>query len=223
MGLSCTKLIQGSVPVTSSRSWPHDLTKPSGEQLPHSPGRMSLKSQMNSGASETTWAGRVTAKRAPAPAASVADHPRARGRKPLRTAFGLLDEPRRLGRATAATRAVRCLVLADGFGRVGAALVGGVGLALVRRHAEEIRRRQDHARGFELASRTVLRRVAFRHRPHVRKRTAIVAEIFVYRHLFLPRDPIHTIVFDAFSSRGPVPTSLENAIIRHGGCGAADT
>src|SRR6266851_5018742 len=26
-----TKLIQGSAPVTASRLWPHDLTKPSGE------------------------------------------------------------------------------------------------------------------------------------------------------------------------------------------------
>ena len=37
-----------------------------------------------------------------------------------------------------------------------------------------------------VALRAILRRVAFRHRPHVGKRAAIVAEIFVDRHL-IPR------------------------------------
>src|SRR5215213_5926683 len=69
-----------------------------------------------------------------------------------------------------------------------AALVGGDGFALVRRHAEERRRGQDHARRFSLAARAVLRLVAFGHRPHVRERTAIVAEIFVDRHLVSSRD-----------------------------------
>src|SRR3984957_14083127 len=96
---------------------------------------------------------------------------------------------------------MRRLVLVDGLGRIGAALVGGVGLALVRRHAEEVRGGQDHARRFAFASRTVLRRIAFRHRPHVRERAAIVAEIFVNRHFLFPHP------------------SLTNA---NGGCGAAE-
>src|ERR1700733_2593745 len=96
---------------------------------------------------------------------------------------------------------MRRLVLVEGLGCVGAALVGGVGFALVRRHAEEVRRGQDHARRFALASRTVLRCVAFRHRPHVGERAAIVAEILVDRHFFVSSHQLHK---------------------RNGGCGAAD-
>jgi hypothetical protein len=113
---------------------------------------------------------------------SVANHPRPRRRKTFRAAPCLLHQPRRLGRAASAARPVRGFVFADGLGRVGAALVGGVGLALVGGHAEEIRGRQDGARRFTLASWAILRRVTFRHRPHIRERTAIVAEIFVNRH-----------------------------------------
>src|SRR5216684_8169577 len=78
-----------------------------------------------------------------------------------------------------------------------------MGLALFRGHAEEVRRGQNHARRFALALRTALRRVAFRHRPHVRERAAVVAEILVNRHFI--------------SSRVKV------TIFEGGGCGAADT
>src|ERR1700687_3911944 len=60
-------------------------------------------------------------------------------------------------------------------------------LARCGRHAEEIRRGQDHARRHACALRAVLRRVAFGHRPHIRERAAIIAEIFVDRHLFSSR------------------------------------
>src|SRR6267143_3124540 len=136
--------------------------------------------------------------------ASVANHPRTRGRKAFRAAPGLLHKARGLGRATPAARTMRSLVFADSFWRIGAALVGGVGLAPVRRHAEEVRRRQDHARRLDFATRTVLRRVALRHLPHIRERAAIVAEIFVDRHFYSSREIL-----------------VQN--IRHGGCGAADT
>jgi hypothetical protein len=116
----------------------------------------------------------------------MADHPWPCGRKALRPIFGLLDEPRRFGRAAATARAVRCLVFGDGPGGSGRALIGGVGLAFIRRHAEEVRRRQNHPRRFTQALRTVLRRIAFRHRPHIRERAAIIAEIFVDRHLYSP-------------------------------------
>src|ERR1700677_2513235 len=112
----------------------------------------------------------------------MADHPRPRGRKALGAAAGSLDQSRGLGRAAAAAWTMRRLVLVDGLGRISATLVGGVGLALVRGHTEEVRRGQDHARRFALASRTVLRRIAFGHRPHVGERATIVAEIFVHRH-----------------------------------------
>src|SRR5665647_738998 len=88
---------------------------------------------------------------------SVADHPRPRGRKALAAGRGFLDQARRLGRTATAARSVRGLVFADGLGRVGRALVGGVGLALVRGHAEEIRRGQNDPRRLAGALRTVLR------------------------------------------------------------------
>src|SRR3954462_9606164 len=73
---------------------------------------------------------------------------------------------------------------------MGAAFVGGDGFAPVRRHAEECRRGQDHARRFSFTAWAILRIVAFGHRPHVRERTAIVAEIFVDGHwMFLARNP----------------------------------
>src|SRR5882724_10401607 len=121
---------------------------------------------------------------------SVADHPRPRGRKTLGAALGSGHLAPRLllvRRAAAATGAVRGLVLIERLRRVRTALVGGVGLALVGGHAEERGRGQDHARRFTFALRTVLRRVAFGHRPHVGERAAIVAEIFVDRHFSFPR------------------------------------
>jgi hypothetical protein len=116
---------------------------------------------------------------------SVADHPRTRGRKAFPAAPGLLHQACRLSRTTPATRCMRRLVFGYRLGRVGTALVGSVGLALVRRHAEESRRRQYHPRRFTFTLRTVLRRIAFRHRPHIREWTAILAEIFIDRH-FIP-------------------------------------
>ena len=44
-----------------------------------------------------------------------------------------------------------------------------------------------------LALRTILRRVAFRHRPHVGERAAIVAEILIDRHVVSSRDSVHII------------------------------
>jgi len=118
---------------------------------------------------------------------SMADHPRTRGRKAFRATPGPLHETRRLGRTAPAARPMRRLVFAESFRRVSAALVDGVGLAPVRGHAKEIWRRQNRARRLTLALRAVLRRVAFRHRPHVRERTAIVAEIIVERHFMSSR------------------------------------
>src|ERR1035437_5909925 len=119
---------------------------------------------------------------------SVANHPRTRGRKAFRAAPGPLHEARRPGRATAAARSMRRLVFAESLRRVGTALVDGVSLAPVRGHAEEVRRRQNDAQRFARASRAVLRRVAFRHRPHVRERAATLAEILVDRHFISSRD-----------------------------------
>ena len=115
----------------------------------------------------------------------VTDHPRARGRKALGARFRLGHQPGRLllSRGTAATAgAVLGLVLIERFWRVAALLIGGVRLAFVLGHAEDRRRGQDHARRFRFALRAVLRQVAFRHRPHIGERTAIVAEIFVDGH-----------------------------------------
>ena len=117
--------------------------------------------------------------------ASVANHPRARGRKTFRAAPGFSDEARRLGRTAAAARSVRGLVFGNRLRRVGRALIGGVGLALVRGHAEEIGRGQNDPRRFTRALRTILRRVAFRHRPHIGEWTATPAKIFIDRH-FIP-------------------------------------
>ena len=50
---------------------------------------------------------------------SVADHPRARGRKAFGAAFDLLDQARRPGRTTAAAGPMRSPVFADGLRRVG--------------------------------------------------------------------------------------------------------
>jgi hypothetical protein len=124
--------------------------------------------------------------------ASVADHPGARGRKALRSASGPFHKTRRLGRATTAARRMRRLVFAEGLRRIRATLVGGMSLALVGGHTEEIWRRQNHAWGFTFALWTVLRRIAFRHRPHVGERAAIVAKIFIHRHFFFPVIQIHT-------------------------------
>src|SRR5260370_30423393 len=84
--------------------------------------------------------------------ASVTDHPGPRRRETLGAAPCLLHQTRRfLGRTAAAAGAVRGLVFAKGLWRVGAALVGGVGLALVGGHAEERGRRQDHPRRSAIA------------------------------------------------------------------------
>ena len=136
--------------------------------------------------------------------ASMADHPRPRSRKALGATSGFLDKPRRFGRTTPAARTMRRFVLIKRLRRVGAAFIGGVRLSPFRRHAKEIRRPQDHARRRAFAFRTILRRVAFSHRPHVRERTTIIAEILVDRH-FIP-------------SRASRPPKLRN-----GGCGTADT
>src|ERR1700676_2784045 len=77
---------------------------------------------------------------------SVADHPGTRGRKAFCATPGLLQKTGRLARTTPATGPMRRLVFADRLGRVGTAFVGGVSPALVRGHAEEVRRRQDSAR-----------------------------------------------------------------------------
>src|SRR5579863_363677 len=113
---------------------------------------------------------------------SMADHPRSCGRKALCTAPHLVNKARRLSRTTAAARRMRSLVLVKRPWRIRAALVGGRGLAPVRRHAEEVWRRQNRARRRGRASRTPLWRIALRHWPHVGKWTAIVAEIIVDRH-----------------------------------------
>jgi hypothetical protein len=112
----------------------------------------------------------------------MADHPRTSGRKALRTTPGFLYRARRPTRAAAATGCMRGLEFTECFRGAGAALVGGMGLAPLRGHAEEIRRRQHGAGRGARAFRATLRRVAFRHRPHVGKRAAIVADIVVDRH-----------------------------------------
>src|SRR5579862_756714 len=112
----------------------------------------------------------------------MADHPWPRSWKALGATSGFLDKPRRFGRTAAAAGSVRGLVLIECLGRVRATLVGGVRLSPIRRHANEIWRPQDRARRRAFALRAILRRVAFRHRPHVRKRTAVAAKIIVNRH-----------------------------------------
>jgi hypothetical protein len=118
--------------------------------------------------------------------ASMADHPWPRRRKALGATSGFLDKPRRFGRTTPAARTMRRFVLIKRLGRVGAALVGGVRLSPFRRHAKEIRRPQDHARRGAFALRTIMRGVAFGHRPHVRERAAIVTHVIVNRHFQFP-------------------------------------
>jgi hypothetical protein len=117
----------------------------------------------------------------------VTDHPGARGRKTFRPAPGLSHEPRGLGGATTAAGTVRTLVSIERHGRVGAALVGGTRFPLVCRHAKEVGRPQNCARGRIGAFRAIARLVAFRHRSHIRERTAIVAKIIVNRDLVLLR------------------------------------
>src|SRR5487761_2320688 len=75
------------------------------------------------------------------PEASVADHPGTRSREAFRAAPGFLHKAGRLARAAPAAWRMRGLVFTDRLRRVGAAFVGGVGPALVGRHAEEVRRR----------------------------------------------------------------------------------
>src|ERR1700722_9975925 len=82
---------------------------------------------------------------------------------------------------------MRGLVFPDRLGRVGTAFIGGVSPALVRGHAEEVRRRQDGAWRSAFAFRAALRRIAFCHRPHLRERTAIGAEIVVIGHFVTSR------------------------------------
>jgi len=53
------------------------------------------------------------------------------------------------------------------------------------RYRRTIRRGQKHPRRGDFASRTFMRQFAFRHGPHRRKRSAVIAEIFVNWH----RDP----------------------------------
>ena len=62
---------------------------------------------------------------------------------------------------------------------------------------KKCRRGQDHARRFIFALRAVLRVVALGHRPHVRERAAIVAEIFVDGHLVSSRDHLENRAADA--------------------------
>src|SRR5215207_4166131 len=106
-----------------------------------------------------------------------------------------------------------------------AALVGGDGLALVRGHAEERRRGQDHARRLAFAARAILRLVAFGHRPHVGERTAIVAEIFVDGHLVSSREYFGRDFGVTFLTRflyaNRYPLRLKT--LPNGGCGAAST
>ena len=112
----------------------------------------------------------------------MADHPWPRSRKALGAASGLLHKTRKFGRTAAATGSVRSLVLIKRFWSVGATLIGGVCFSPFRRHAKEIRRPQNRARRDAFAFRTILRFVAFGHRPHVRERTAILADIIINRH-----------------------------------------
>jgi hypothetical protein len=120
--------------------------------------------------------------RASAICASVANHPGARSRKALGAAFRFFYQARRLGRTAATAGPVGGLVLSQRFRRMRAALVGCNGLSPFRRHAEEIRRSQDHAWRRDFTSRTILRIVALGHRPHIREGTTLAAEIFVDRH-----------------------------------------
>ena len=116
----------------------------------------------------------------------MADHPWPRSRKALGAISGFVDKPRRFGRTTPTARTMRRLVFTDGLGCVRAALIGGVCLPPVSRHAEEIGRPQDSARRRTRAFRTIPGRVAFGHRPHVRERAAIAANIIVNRHFIFP-------------------------------------
>jgi hypothetical protein len=74
---------------------------------------------------------------------SMADHPRASGRKALRATPGFVQQPRGFTRTTAAAGRMRGFILICRLGCIGTALICGMGLALVRGHAEKVRRPQN--------------------------------------------------------------------------------
>src|SRR5450432_317094 len=117
----------------------------------------------------------------------MTNHPGTRGREALRATSGFRYRPRRLLAGAAATaRTMRSLVFGDRLRRMSTALIGGDRIAPIRGHAEEIRCGQDHPRRGAFALRTILRIIAFRHRPHIREWTAIVAKIFIDWHDVFP-------------------------------------
>src|SRR4051812_3415448 len=111
------------------------------------------------------------------------DHPRAAARKALGAVLPTLDGPgRELAAATRAPLSVPRLELRQAPRGVRAALIGGVRQATLPRHRRQMRRREKCPCRQRAALRTGLRRVAFHHRPHVRERAALVAEIVIDRH-----------------------------------------
>src|SRR5690348_6129290 len=114
----------------------------------------------------------------------MTDHPGPRGRKALGAAPRFGRQPRwLLARAAAAARRVGGLVFSKRFRGMTAPLIGRMRFALLCRHTEKVRRGEDHARRLTIAARTSLRIVAFRHRPEIGERAAIVTKIIIDRHV----------------------------------------
>ena len=114
------------------------------------------------------------------------DHPRPAAWKGLGAVFSTLHGTgRELATATRAALTVPRLELSKALRRVRAALVGGVRQAALPRHRGKIRCGEECARRQPAALRTGLRRVAFRHRPHLRERATLTAEIVIDRHCLI--------------------------------------
>jgi hypothetical protein len=140
----------------------------------------------------------------------MTDHPRPCRRKTLGAALGFFHRPRRFGRAAGAARRVCGLVFGKRLRRMRAALVDGMRLARLGRHAGKMRRGQNHARRRRLAARTIQRQVAFGHWPQVGEGTAGVAKIFIDWHLF-PARSISSHVLRRMRGGETVPSRIHRA------------
>src|SRR6185295_12559330 len=122
------------------------------------------------------------------------DHPRATARKALGAVLATLHgTSRELAAATRAAFAVPRLELRKALRGMRAALVGGVRQAALPRHRRKIRRSEKCPRRQRAALRTGVRRVTLRHRPHLRERAALAAEIVIDRHRTIsPLAPLFT-------------------------------
>ena len=117
---------------------------------------------------------------------SMADHPWSGRGKALGPASCPCNQTRRFSRTAAAAWPMRRLILIERPGRMRALLIDCVGLACVSRHTGEMRGGENHPRRRHSTMRTIVRRAAFRHRPHLNERAANVAKIFIDGHRLVP-------------------------------------